>query len=117
MDDGHPKVNHPHELLAVERRKIAAWNDWAASHLAVVFGLVWTVWVFMVWPLVVLLLPSGIQNITFYLASGWVQLWALPLFIYVGNKLQKSTDAQSNAMHEALTHIAQTVDRIEERTR
>lgn len=111
----HPHVTHPGELLAVERTRLAQVNDWLATHLAIVFGLVWTVWLFMVFPLVVLLLPKGVQNITFYLASGWIQLWALPLFIYVGNRLQKSSDAQSDAQHVALSHIASKVDEHEQR--
>ena len=108
----HPRVVHPAELLAAERRIVGRFNEWAVSHLAAVFGAVWTIWAFFVWPLVVLLLPKAVQNTTFYLASGWVQLFALPLFVYIGMRLQRSQDAQSAVQHEALTHIAATVDEI-----
>ena len=85
-------------------------NDWAATHLAAVFGLCWTIWIFLTVPLLVLLAPSGVKSVVFYLASGWIQLFALPLMVYVGNKLQRSSDAQSEVMHQALTHIATVTD-------
>ena len=87
-------------------------NDWAATHLAVVFGLCWTVWVFFTGPLVAYFLPPAIQAKIFFFSSGWIQLFALPLMVYVGNKLQRSSDAQSEAMHQALTHIAVTLDEV-----
>jgi hypothetical protein len=110
----HDAVTHPREFLATEKTAIGRANDWAASHLAVIFGLVWTVWLFATVPLLVLLAPSGLRSVVFYLASGWIQLWALPLFVYVGNKLQKSSDAQSDAQHQALTHIATVEDELKE---
>jgi hypothetical protein len=108
----HDAVVHPAELLAAAAGTSGAArvNEWLASHLAVLFGLIWTVWAFAIIPLVVLLLPAGIRSVVFYLASGWIQLWALPLFVYVGNKLQQSGDAQSDAQHQALTHIAGSAD-------
>lgn len=108
----HPLVQHPSEYLVTAETKIQKFNDWAASHLAILFGTVWTVWCFLICPLVLLLLPSSIRNGGFFLSSGWIQLWALPLFVYVGNKLQRSQDAQSDAQHVALTHIANEVEGI-----
>lgn len=115
----HPQVPHP-VVLRLEadlkryengfRGKIAAGNDWLASHLAIIFGAVWTVWVFFIWPLVANHLGTGVQAQTSYYAQSWIQLFALPLFVYVGNKLQRSSDAQSDAMHQALTHIATIED-------
>jgi hypothetical protein len=85
-------------------------NDWLATHLAILFGVAWTIWVFLTVPLLVLLAPAGFKSVVFYLASGWIQLFALPLMVYVGNKLQRSSDAQSEVMHQALTHIATVSD-------
>jgi hypothetical protein len=109
----HPQVPHAGRLRAQrdQARTLTGFvNDWAATHLAAVFGLAGTIWVFMTIPLLVLLAPSGIKAVAFYLASGWIQLFALPLMIYVGNKLQRSADAQADAMHQAQTHIAAMVD-------
>jgi hypothetical protein len=110
----HPAVAHPvHLRIRLHRAgmgRLGKANDWAATHLAVMFGLVWTVWLFMTIPLLVLLAPSGLRSVVFYLASGWIQLWALPLFVFVGNKLQRSSDAQSEVMHVALSHVATVGD-------
>jgi hypothetical protein len=110
----HPAVKHPVHLR-VQRDQggagpVVRVNDWAATHLAAVFGVAWTIWVFLTVPLLVLLAPSGVKSVVFYLASGWIQLFSLPLMIYVGNKLQRSSDAQSEVIHTALTHIATVSD-------
>ena len=111
----HPEVPHPvtvrlrQDLARYEngtRGRIAAVNDWLASHLAIVFGVAWTIWVFFIVPIIAYFLPQAIQNHIFFFSSGWIQLFALPLMVYVGNKLQRSSDAQSDAMTQALTHIA-----------
>ena len=110
----HPRVQHP-IWLRKERHenhlnRAGRVNDWAATHLAAIFGIAWTIWTFMTVPLLVLLFPAGVKNVVFYLASGWIQLFSLPLMIYVGNKLQRSSDAQSDVIHQALTHIATVSD-------
>lgn len=110
MNQSHPQVIHPNDFIQEEKLLVNKINDWAASHLAIVFGLVWTIWIFISVPLIALVLPDWLQSKIFYLASGWIQLWALPLFVYVGNKLQRSSDAQSDAMTQALTHIANMED-------
>jgi thiol:disulfide interchange protein len=108
----HDAVVHPRELLAAEKRAVSRLNDWAATHLAAFFGLVWTVWFFIIWPLASLLLPKSLQSVAFFISSGWIQLWALPLLNYVGNRTQDLQSAQSDAQHVALTHLANTVDEI-----
>lgn len=110
----HQEVIHPNNFLQQEEKFIGQINDRLARHLALIFGLVWTIWVFFLYPLVLLLLPADIQNKGFFLSSGWIQLWALPLFVYVGNKLQKTTDAQSDSLVKALTHIATIGDQNRE---
>lgn len=110
----HPHVKHPVHLRIRKHREgmgsIGRANDWMATHLAVLFGIAWTIWVFFIVPLVAYFLPQGIQNHIFFFSSGWIQLFALPLMVYVGNKLQRSSDAQSDVIHEALTHIATVED-------
>lgn len=115
----HPAVPHAVRLrLRADLRryekglpgKIAAGNDWLATHLGVIFGSVWVVWTFFIWPLAAQFMDALIQQKTSYYAQSWVQLFALPLFVYIGNRLQRSSDAQSDAMHQALTHIATTGD-------
>ena len=96
------------------RGKVAAGNDWLATHLAVVFGLAWTIWLFMICPLVVPALGGTIEAKFFFYSSGWIQLFALPLLVYTGNKVQRSSDAQSEAMVLSLSHIANQQDKQDE---
>ena len=110
----HPAVAHPVHLRIHRHRDamgaVGRANDWLATHLAVVFGVCWTIWVFFIVPIVAYVLPAGIQAHIFFFSSGWIQLFALPLMVYVGNKLQRSSDAQSEVIHQALTHIATVED-------
>lgn len=114
----HPAVKHPVHLRVTQQRegmgRVALANDWLATHLAIVFGIAWTIWVFFIVPLVAYFLPPAVQNHIFFFSSGWIQLFALPLMIYVGNKLQRSSDAQSEVIHQALTHIATVSDQVKE---
>jgi hypothetical protein len=113
---GHPRVQHAvrlrRELHHDPMGPVAAANDWLATHLAVVFGVAWTIWVFFIVPVVAYFLPPPVQGKIFFFSSGWIQLFALPLMVYVGNKLQRSSDAQSETQHQALTHIAVTGDDV-----
>jgi hypothetical protein len=104
----HPKVPHPRRFLDAERK----WNDVAANMVARIFGSPWCIWVFLIVPLVILLAPQQWQGAVFYLASGWVQLFALPLLTYVGNKARAADSVKADVDHEALTHIAKTVDAL-----
>jgi hypothetical protein len=110
----HPAVAHPVHLRRKLHRagmgRLAKANDWAATHLAVVFGISWTIWVFFAWPLLAQFFSPVVQVKTSYYAQSWIQLFALPLMVYVGNKLQRSSDAQSEVIHQALTHIATVSD-------
>lgn len=92
------------------RGKIAVVNDWLATHLAVVFGVAWTIWLFFIAPLVAPVLGGTIEAKFFFYSSGWIQLFALPLLVYIGNKVQRSSDAQSEAMAQSLSHIANQQD-------
>jgi hypothetical protein len=110
----HPAVAHPVHLRIRRHHDgmgaVGRANDWLATHLAVVFGVCWTIWVFFIVPIVAYFLPAGIQAHIFFFSSGWIQLFALPLMVYVGNKLQRSSDAQSDVIHQALSHIATVSD-------
>ena len=118
MTSIHPAMVHAVDLRKLRHReqmgvrRIALVNDWLATHLAVVFGVCWTIWVFFIVPIVAYFLPLPIQNHIFFFSSGWIQLFALPLMVYVGKKLQRSSDAQSQAMVQSLSHIATQQDEI-----
>ena len=110
----HPAVTHPVHLRIRRHHDgmgaIGKANDWLATRLAVVFGVCWTIWLFLIVPLIAPYLGATAENKIFFYSSGWIQLFALPLMVYVGNKLQRSSDAQSEVIHQALTHIATVSD-------
>ena len=110
----HLHVPHPVSLRISRRQDGMNWvskaNDWTATRLGLIFGSVWIVWIFFIWPLIAQHLGTRVQSETSYYAQSWIQLFALPLFVYIGNKLQRSSDAQSDTIHEALTHIATVED-------
>jgi hypothetical protein len=111
VDASHPKVVNPRHLR--QRRDkpsggVARRNDWAATRLAGLFGIAWTVWVFMFYGFLGAVFTR--QQVTLLYWSNWVQLWALPVMVYVGNRIQRSSDAQSDAMTAALSHIATVED-------
>src|ERR1019366_7609254 len=103
-------VSYSPEVQRDGMGRIGKVNDWTATRLGVVFGSVWVVWVFFTWPLVAQFMGPEIGTKTSYYAQSWVQLFALPLFVYIGNKLQRSSDAQSEVIHSALSHIATLSD-------
>jgi hypothetical protein len=98
--------------MPAQRSRVARVSGWAASHLAVLFGATAAVWLFIVAPLVVLLFPAHVQAVVFYLASGWIQLWALPLLTYVANQADVARTAKAEADHQALTSVHTTVDAV-----
>ena len=110
----HPAVTHPVHLRIRRHRDgmgpVGKANDWLATRLAVVFGVCWTIWLFLIVPLIAPYLGATAESKIFFYSSGWIQLFALPLMVYVGNKLQRSSDAQSEVIHLALTHIATVSD-------
>jgi hypothetical protein len=102
----HPAVAHPHALV----KPPGGWNDWLGRHLVGVFGTMWTVWAFVVYPLLALLFPHSVQNVVFFISSGWIQLWALPLLNYMQNRADELRSAKADVDHQALTHVATTLD-------
>lgn len=86
-------------------RWLSRLSDLAATRLALIFGFNLTIWVFFTIPLVAELLPTAVQVKVFYYASGWVQLFALPLMVYVTNKVQSSSDKQDAVQEELLREI------------
>jgi hypothetical protein len=102
----HPAVAHPSARL----KPSVGWNAWLADNLVKVFGAIWTVWICMTVLLAVLLFPKGVQSVVFYLSSGWIQLWALPLINYTQNKADALRSAKADVDHQALTHMATALD-------
>ena len=115
----HPAVSHAVHLRRqqhLERMgagllgRVKRADDDALTALSKMFGWPLTVWLFFALPLIARFLGAAFQSQFFYYSSGWIQLFALPLLTYIGVRLQRSSDAQSEVMHIALTHIATVSD-------
>jgi len=102
-----PEIKHPRHFLPPSR-----WDDWVADRLVTVFGSTGTTAAFMAIPLIALLFSVAVQNVVFFLASGWIQLWALPLLNYAQNKADVQRSAKAESDHQALLVIKATVDDV-----
>ena len=115
----HPAVTHAVRLRKQQHLEqmgaglagaVRRADDTALTGLSRVFGWPATVWLFFALPLIARFLGAQFQTQFFYYSSGWVQLFALPLLTYIGVKLQRSSDAQSEVQHQAMVHIATVED-------
>jgi len=108
----HQHARHPHEVMAAETTAARVVATWLADHLAILFGATTTVWLFLVIPLAILAFPASWQQIVFYLASAWIQLWALPLLTYQANKADAVRTAKADVDHAALTAVHHKLDAL-----
>lgn len=109
----HPRVKHPNELT--EFKDISKFNDWVTNHLALALGSVVGMYCALLIPLLALPIPA-FQKIVIIISSNWIQLWGLFCLQRSANIADARRQAKADADHEALTHIALTVDRIDEAT-
>ena len=106
----HPHVPHPRDLLSAEGRLARKLNDAAAFRLAAFYGAAITIWLFACYSVLGAVFSS--EQVTLLYWSNAAQLVFCPLMVYVGNQLGKGQAAKADADHQALTHIAETVDKL-----
>jgi len=110
----HPKVPHPRELIESRTaNKVLGWNDvvldWLADHLLasrLMFNIA------LILPLIVLSAPDSVKITLGVFSGSWIQWWALPALQRQAKKGETQRMAKADADHEALTHIALTVDKL-----
>jgi hypothetical protein len=111
--NSHPRVKHPNELLVKAGGRIRGLNEkileWCANNLG---ASVVTFWIALVAPLAVLPMSSGAKLLLAVISGSWFQWWMLPAIQRSGIKADAKREAKASADHEALTHIANTVDEI-----
>jgi hypothetical protein len=107
----HEKVRHPSELVKRPARGAKKVNDWAALRLAGVYGAAATIWAFAAYSLFGAAVSNSTQNHMLYWSNA-AQLVFCPLMVYVGNLIGRGQQAKADADHEALTHIATTMDEV-----
>lgn len=110
----HPQVPHPGpHPRGLGSRRPARWNDaavdWLTDHVlasAVMFDTAFIL------PLLVLPLSTAVKVTLGVISGSWIQWWALPALQRSANRADRARDAKADSDHQALTHIAVTVDAI-----
>lgn len=107
MPDEHKAVHHPFHNLKCSSDRFMSWV--ADKVLASPFMF----YTAMIAPLVVLPMPASVKAILMVLSGNWIQWWALPALQRRQNEMDVKQSLKADTDHEALTHIANKVDRIE----
>lgn len=83
--------------------RIAALNEAVAVRVTLVFGTMWTTYVFFLYGFLPLLFPGNMVAIMYW--SSTVQLWALPLIMVGQNVLGRANDRRDQAQYEMVQEI------------
>lgn len=108
----HSSVKHPSELADIPNTFPQRVNSWVTNHLALALGSMAGLYVSLVIPLLALGIPL-VAKLVILVFPGWIQSWALFCLQRTANSESLKREAKEDTDHEALTHIANAVDRIE----
>ena len=114
MLEKHNQVIHPNELLPPEstnpfiRSNHALLDFFANNVLAsmLMFDIA------LIIPLLVIPLPDSVKITLGVISGSWIQWWGLHAIQRTSVKADQKRAAKADADHQALTHIALTVDAI-----
>ncbi|GAA1030813.1 MULTISPECIES: hypothetical protein [Amycolatopsis] len=104
----HPKVPHPSEFLAIERKFWA----WMNRVLTSVLGHNLVFLACFIVPLAVIPASDTAKLIVGLVFSNWFQAWALPVLQKGQAQADLQRAAKADADHQALVHIATVVDEV-----
>lgn len=105
----HPAVKRPDHIAGA--RKMVRFNDFLAIKLVALYGTAFAIWLFAAYSLAGALVGDKTLAHMLYWSNA-AQLTFCPASLYVGNILQKQAAKKAEADHQALTHIANVVDKI-----
>jgi hypothetical protein len=110
----HYRVAHmTSRLPSYDRPRLLALNDrmldWLSTH---VLASMLMFDVALIVPLVVIPMADSVKITLGVVSGSWIQWWALPALQRSQNKAELQRLAKADADHDALTHIANTVDAI-----
>lgn len=111
MDRQHQAVKHPSALLQIANHPIDTVLNWFTDHF---LGSRLLFAVALIVPLAVLPLSANVKLSLGVISGSWIQWWALHALQRRDNDNIARGEAKADADHEALTHIALTVDAIRE---
>ncbi|HRI45318.1 MAG TPA: hypothetical protein PLL78_11585 [Fimbriimonadaceae bacterium] len=110
----HPSVRHPgRQLLSTGRADFIRWNDrlltWLADH---VLASILMFDIALILPLIAIPMSNSVKITLGVLSGSWIQWWALPALQRSQVRADRTRQAKIDSDHQALTHIAVTVDAI-----
>lgn len=113
MENSHPKVVHPKEILQKELSGVNKFNARIAVKITNGVGTMWCAYAFFVLDL--FMLPPVIQSHSImvwvtYIAQTVLQLVLLPIIMVGQNVIQAQNDAKAETDHRTLTYLATLQD-------
>lgn len=105
----HPHVPHPRDLAEAKQDWNGRLLSWLAAHVLaskVMFDAA------LVLPLIALPMSTSVKVTLGVVSGSWIQWWALPALQRSQMQADLKRDAKADADHQALSHIAVTVDEI-----
>jgi hypothetical protein len=108
----HPHVKHPRKSADAPTTMLEKINNWVTEHLALALGSMIGIYLAFIIPLMALGIPL-LFKLCVLIFSSWIQSWGLFCLQRSANRADVRRAAKEDADHEALTHIANIVDRIE----
>lgn len=109
----HARVKHPLQSLPEKKSALARHNDrvldWLADHVLasmLMFDIA------LIVPLIAIPMSDSVKITLGVISGSWIQWWALPALQRSQVKADIKRESKADADHEALTHIANTVDAI-----
>ncbi len=82
------------------REKLSKINNKIAINLTLVFGTMWTTYLFFLYGLIPAMFPQYMDKLLYW--SNTVQLWSLPLLMVGTNLLGKDAEKRNNEMYEMI---------------
>lgn len=110
----HPHVRHPAMSEDdSDRPSIVRLNDrlltWLADH---VLASILMFDIALILPLIAIPMSNSVKITLGVLSGSWIQWWALPALQRAQVKADRMRQSKADSDHEALSHIAVTVDAI-----
>lgn len=78
-------------------------NDWVALHITLLFGSMWTTYLFFFYGFLPFWWPNQKINLLYW--SNTVQLWSLPLLMVGTNLLNRRSEQQAARQYEMITRM------------
>jgi hypothetical protein len=81
-------------------RKLNGWNDWIAIKGTLIFGSMWTTYLFFFYGFIPIRFPQYMDKLLYW--SNTIQLWSLPLIMVGQNLLNKGSEKRNEEMYSML---------------